>query len=979
MITHDRWRQVKEIFESAQAMDPAERSNYLNEICGDDESLRKDVEDLLIADASNEDFLVTPALDFVWGMMADEPNATSEFVDGQKVGRYTIRYRLGAGGMGQIYLAEDEKLGRKVALKFISREFATDPRRVLRFEQEARAVSSLNHPNVCVVHETGVTESNRHFIAMEHIQGSTLREKLRSGTLTPLEAVNIAIQISAALASAHTAGIIHRDIKPENIMLRPDGYVKVLDFGLAKLAERVPPGPQAGFGAIHTEAGTLMGTVKYMSPEQLRQAELDERSDIWSLGIVLYEMLTGTTPFEAPTPNDSIALILGPQTPPLNFPDDLPARLPDIIARAIEKDRAARYPNVKQFQSDLIALQRDLEHQTEGRVPSLRLRPTETQPTTGSAIFMRLTSQALSTAEFLLSGIREHKTAAAVFTGATGVLLALLLIPGAAQLVTRWLEKDPQPQSFTIKQFTNAARSLIAAISPDGEKVAYVEDVFGKEQLVVVPRNASGSGQVVLPPENAHYLGITFSRDSSYLYVTRKEEHGPGILYRIPQLGDARTLLKEGVDSPITLSPEGDRFGFVRFDDKKSEYAVIVANIDGSNERILATRQGGATFSTYGLSWSPDGKTIVCPAGRWDRGFHMDLIGLDVKTGEERVIGQEWFSVYQVDWQDMNGLIICARERETSPFQLWRITFPAGTPQKVTNDLNEYRGVSVAGDNIVSVRTDRSWRISIAGLGTVAPAVIAAGTGLSYGLSWSTNETIVYSAMAKDRLNIWRVDPETLQQVQLTHDGDNYNPSISPDGRFVAFASNRVDGRFNIWRMDAKDGGNLKQLTFTNANFYPSISPDNKWVAYDNQLNLKLSVWKVPLEGGETVKVADGYRMPVFSPDSSLIAARYDLESGSRDVAIFPAGGGEAVQHVPIPILDWQRVQWLDQHTFSYIDSINGVSNLWSYDIHTGISNQLTFFDSDQIVGYAWSPDFKRVACQRVTNTSDVTIHRSER
>jgi Tol biopolymer transport system component len=215
--------------------------------------------------------------------------------------------------------------------------------------------------------------------------------------------------------------------------------------------------------------------------------------------------------------------------------------------------------------------------------------------------------------------------------------------------------------------------------------------------------------------------------------------------------------------------------------------------------------------------------------------------------------------------------------------------------------------------------------------------------------------------------------------VQLTIDGDNYNPVVSPDGRFVVFASNRGDGRFNIWRMNAKDGSDLRQLTFTDGNFYPSISPDNKWVAYDNQLKLKLSIWKVPIEGGEAVKVVDGYRMPVFSPDSRRIAARYDLESGSRDVAIFSADGGPALQRMPIPILDWQRVQWLDNQTLSYIDVADGVSNLWLYDLNTKNSRQLTFFDSEQIVAYGWSPDFKHVACQRVNNTSDVTIHSSER
>src|SRR5688500_5890152 len=293
MITHDRWQRIKEIFQSAQERTPTERLDFLDQICGDDKSIREEVEALLTADESNDcdNFLSTPAVQFAAGMLSDE-KVKSEFEAGQKVGRYTILCPLGAGGMGQIYLAQDEKLGRNIALKLISREFASDERRVRRFEQEARAASALNHPNVCVIHETGVTEKDRHFIAMEYIQGITLREKLSRGPLALLEAVHIARQVADALAAAHAARIVHRDIKPENIMLRPDGYVKVLDFGLAKPTEVIFPEPVLGgqrvpqiSTGVRTESGTLMGTVKYMSPEQLRETDLDERTDIWSLGV----------------------------------------------------------------------------------------------------------------------------------------------------------------------------------------------------------------------------------------------------------------------------------------------------------------------------------------------------------------------------------------------------------------------------------------------------------------------------------------------------------------------------------------------------------------------------------------------------------------------------------------------------------------------------------------------------------------------
>src|SRR5688500_14469379 len=338
MITHDRWQRIKEIFHSAQERPPAERSAFLNEVCGDDASVREEVEALLLADAGNENFLTSPAYEFAAGMLASE---ASEFAAGQKVGRYEILCSLGAGGMGQIYLARDAQLGRNIALKLISQEFAADPRRVVRFEQEARAASALNHPNVCVIHEIGLTDNGRHFIAMEYIQGVTLRDHLAHGPLKLLEALQIAIQVGAALASAHSVGIVHRDIKPENIMLRPDGYVKVVDFGLAKLTEVLPEQLHSGEAQtiVQTEPRTLMGTVKYMSPEQLREARVDERTDIWSLGVVLYEMLNGSTPFDARLSNDTAALILSAPGAPLRCPDSAPQKLQAIVKQALEIDR----------------------------------------------------------------------------------------------------------------------------------------------------------------------------------------------------------------------------------------------------------------------------------------------------------------------------------------------------------------------------------------------------------------------------------------------------------------------------------------------------------------------------------------------------------------------------------------------------------------------------------------------------------------
>jgi serine/threonine protein kinase len=853
-----------------------------------------------------------------------------------------------------------------------------------------------------------VTENNRHFIAMEYIQGITLRDKLTREQITPLEALHIARQVAEALSTAHAAGIVHRDIKPENIMLRPDGYVKVLDFGLAKLTEVLHEEPEPERAPAHvgvsqlstnvrTEAGTLMGTVKYMSPEQLREMELDERTDIWSLGVVLYEMLTRTTPFEARTPNGTIASIIAQHPPALALSKELPGRFREIVEKAVEKDRDIRYQTVQLLARDLNTLQRELERETAEfeSEPTLRWYPSridsyETQATTsGSAIFMRLKSQAISTADFLLGEIRSHK-AAALFTGVTGVLVLVVLLPFVPRMLREFTNSAvstpqvaeqpaamaPKPQ----KPLTNSNTSICSAISPDGKLVAHAEHQDGKQQLMITSTVTFGT-DIVVPADDVQYLGLTFSPDNSYLYFVRKEKNDSGILYRLALPGAAPVKLKDNVDSPINLSPQGDRFAFVRHQRARNEYSVVVSDIAATEEQTLAMRKGSSRFSEFGLAWSPDGRFLVCPAARWDKGFHIDLVAIEVNTGKTEVIGnRSWPLVHQVAWQsDMSALIISARERTMAPLQLWRIAYPSGDIQKLTNDLTEYYSVSMAGEKIVSVKTDwqwRMWRLTLDG--SSDPAAIMTGAGEISGVVWTAKDKIVYAAMAQDRLNLSRIDPDGSNKVQITVDsGDNYTPAASPDGKFIVFLSTR-NGGFDIYRLNAATGNDIEQLTSSDGNAYPSVSADNQSVAYDHVDELGRSVWSVPLGGGHPVKLIDGYRMPVYSPDNKLLVARSPLNSGPGDVAVFDAKGGPPLKRLNIPVMEWQRLYWMDNHTLSFIKNVKGISNIWSYDIHTDQTKQLTHFDSDQIFSYAWSPDHRQLVCQRGMRLGNVTVIGSE-
>ena len=979
MITHDRWPRIKAIFNSAQDRPPAERSDFLNEVCGDDPSVREEVEALLTAAADNDDFLSSPAYEFVAGMLSDEP---AEFLPGYKIGRFEIQCSLGAGGMGEIYLAHDANLGRKIALKLISREFATDPRRVHRFEQEARAASALNHPNVCVIHDVGITENGRHFIAMEFIQGITLRDQLARGTFKPLEALQVTLQVGAALASAHAIGIVHRDIKPENIMLRPDGYIKVVDFGLAKLTELLPEQrklPEANTQVL-TEPRTLMGTVKYMSPEQLREDPVDERTDIWSLGIVLYEMLTGSTPFEARSRNDSIASILASEPTQLNFPDGIPLTLREVVTKALEKDCEKRYQTVLKLTADLARLKKELENNAEGYSATVTVIQPSPEPYSGSRIFTHLKSQTISIADSLFNEIRTHKTATAIFAGASGVLAFLLFLPGAARWINRIVDPAQQVKEnaqWPMRQFTNMGTSVAAAISSDGKLVAHAEEQNGMQRLVVTSTSTFGWSVAVPPEDGVKYVGITFSRDGSYLYFTRTESNGPGILYRLAWPGNNPVQIKKDVDSPISLSPQGDRFAFVRFS-PETGYALMLSNIDGSNEEVLATRKDGDKLSVYGLAWSPDGKTIVCPESSWKSKYHANLVAFNVDNKSEQVLpGPSWFQILQVGWhKDAASLVITAREDNSSPFGLWRIYLSDGTAQRITPDLDEYQGVSIAGGDIVTIKTSSSWRLWVSGPGDLQQAtLVTSGVGFRYGVDWTSRGKIVYSSMAQGKFNISRINPDGSELVQLTMNaGDNYMPAATADGRDIVFSSDR-SGTFNIWRVNADDGSDPVQLTFTDGNFYPSCSSDNEWVGFDNQIDSIMSSWKVPLRGGEPVKIGDKYRMPVFSPDNHFVACRYDEDSDTDDVAIFPAQGGPALRYIKVPKQEAQVVRWLaDGRHLTYVKNINGYANIWSSDLDTGAEKQLTNFNSDQIYAYAWSPDYKQVACQRGTRVSDVTI-----
>src|SRR5882762_2327553 len=369
-------RAVEETFHAALDCEPDQLSAFLDQTCAGDEVLRGKVEALLASHQRAGSFIQNPVAALATRIVE---NRQADLLIGQMIGHYKILKRIGAGGMGEVYLALDTTAGRQAALKVLPSHLTGYAERLKRFQQEARAVASLNHPNILTVYEVGA-HGSVHYISSELIEGETLHQRLLRGSTQVGEAVEIAIQVATALVTAHQAGIVHRDIKPENIMLRPDGYVKVLDFGIAKLAEQEVPATMAEEEAlllVETNLGLVLGTGHYMSPEQARGQTVDARSDIWSLGVVIYEMIAGIPPFYGETPSDCIASILTTEPPPLSgVLPDVPLKLESILQTALRKNSDERYQTIKEMLADLRILKGELEAesslpQTEARAQSI--------------------------------------------------------------------------------------------------------------------------------------------------------------------------------------------------------------------------------------------------------------------------------------------------------------------------------------------------------------------------------------------------------------------------------------------------------------------------------------------------------------------------------------------------------------------------------------------------------------------------------
>jgi serine/threonine protein kinase/Tol biopolymer transport system component len=1001
----ERERNITSIFHAAVARPTDERAAFLHQACAGDEGLRHEVEALLASHDSAGSFIEAPAYERGAGLLA---GARAGSLAGQSFGQYRLLSLLGAGGMGEVYLAEDKRLDRRVALKVLPAHLTTDQTGVGRFQQEARAASALNHPNIVTIYEINEA-AGTHYIATEYIEGLTLRTRLARGGLALDDALDICVQTASALNAAHSAGVVHRDIKPENVMLRPDGYVKVLDFGIAKLTERQRTAADAEAATralVQTGKGVVMGTAHYMSPEQARGQTVDARTDIWSLGVVLYELVAGRVPFAGETASDCIASILKTEPAPLTaVAPAAPLRLEWIVQKALRKDRDERYQTAKELLSDLRAVKQEVDASAQAErsvAPDTQVRAGATASsgqqaatnTAGEPISTVAATHTTSSAEYIATEIKRHKLGAVV-----ALAVFVLVIAGVGFALYKYLNRGqaaPPFQNVTISRLTTSGTADDANISPDGKYVAYMEhDADGNESLWV-KQTATGNTLQIVAPAKVGIQGTTFSPDGNFIYyVMYHLTEETASLYQVASIGGPSKKVLEDLDSPVAISPDGKRAAFVR-EERDYKFDLIVANLDGTGARVLASRMDTNWFAQGGPAWSPDGSIIACGAAMvvgGDNSFF--LLGVNVETGAVKELSpKRWLNIHRAAWMaDGKTILLVANdENDNRHSQIWQVSYPGGEASRITNDLQAKGrgslGVTADGSTIVTTarqRTSQIWTLPANG-DVRAAKQITSGVGQDGddGLSWTPDGRLVFSSYDGGQSDLWVMNADGSNRQRITSDAYlDQAPAVSPDGRYIVFESYRRKGNVpNLWRMDL-DGGNLKELTSVEDQT-PHISPDGRQVVYASwQQSQGSSMWQVSIDGGAPVQLTDYYiQGPQFSPDGNWIAFIYydDQVTPKRwRNGIIPATGHvRPVKLFDRPNIDDQHVQWTpDGRSLSYIGAPAYPENLWLQPVAGGAPKQLTNFKSDRTYHHVWSRDGKQLALARGNEMSDVVLLRA--
>jgi serine/threonine protein kinase len=894
---------------------------------------------------------------------------------GQTISHYRITGRLGSGGMGVVYEAQDLTLGRRVALKFLPPQLAQDTSALDRFLQEARAASALNHPNICTIYAVE-SDAAQSFIAMELLEGENLDSKLSSGPLPLDHLLEVSIQLADALDAAHAKSIIHRDIKPANIFVTQRGQVKVLDFGLAKLtraaaAETIGVTQDGIRTASLTSPGSTVGTVAFMSPEQARGEQLDPRTDLFSLGTVIYQMATGSLPF----PGNTSAVIFNAilerdPVPALQLNPQLPPRLQELIDKLLEKDRDLRYQSAADLRGDLRRLKRDTDHGHK------------VQPTAPS-VALPVASPASATygpsSSAVVAAARQHKLGAGLATFIVIVLLAAAVY-GIFALFNR---NRPVPfQNISIKKVTETGKAALVAISPDGKYLLNVVRDAVQESLWLrnLPTN---SDTQVIPPAEVDYTALRFSPDGNYLYFNRSEPGSRELkyLYRAPVLGVTPQKLVTDIDSNITFSPDGRQIAYFRFNNPEpGNERLLLLPVDGGNEKVLYSSpiSGGLQDP----AWSLDGKTIVCIVLQPGDALG-GLTAFDIATGKQRLFFTSDSSIVQrpIWMSDGSGLLALSTLVRN---QIMFVSYPDGKAHPVTRDTNDYSDPSVAADghNLATVLSERHWNLF------TMPSTPSATSQLrqltsgapAYHFSWTRDAQL----LKESESGLSLLNPNSGNATPLPTPGLADSPSACADGRYVVFSGGIAQARnvLNIWRIDAS-GGNLKQLSYGKIDATPICSPDGRWVLYEDG-SAGGRLMRVSIDGGTPEKLSD-----------ELAANGFDISPDSKTVAF--AAFGHLAEHVErltllsvdsnqaLKALDFERPRsgpirfGRNNQAVVYPFRHGGVDDLWLQPLDGSSGKQITDFKSEHVIDFHWSFDGTQLGLIRGHIDSDVIlIHDSQ-
>jgi serine/threonine protein kinase/Tol biopolymer transport system component len=910
--------------------------------------------------------------------------------------------------MGQVFRAEDTRLGRQVALKFLSEALARDSASLERFQREARAASSLNHPGICMVFDVGSHEG-RPFLVMEMLEGQTLRDRI-GGKALPTEVVlDFGIQMADALDAAHLRGIVHRDIKPANIFVTARGQTKILDFGLVKqasrrVAEAVGGGNttlvQTTGNVMLTSPGSALGTVAYMSPEQARGEDLDPRTDLFSLGAVLYEMASGSAAFSGNTSAVIFDSILNrdPAAPTLLNPT-LPPKLEEIIAKSLEKDRELRYQTAAELRADLKRLRRDSD---PARVVGGATAWPAASAVPGSG---RTPSHGLTPASGVAAATDPAKREIhwGVWFGG-GAALAVIAVLASLLLHGKFgHQEEASFAQMSIAPITSTGNIHSGTISTDGKWLAYVSDDNGQHALYV-RQLATGSTAQVVHGSSEEIVGLSFSLDGNYLYFERREPGtGYRILSQVPSLGGMPRAITKDIDSPIGFSPDGKSFVFVRQSTAAKTSALMTANFDGSGERAVKILKFPEMFGTSGPAWSPDGRRIALsktPKGDFTS-FFAETVTVD--TGAETRLGaREWNSISQFVWLPGGKSVIFGAPPDKASFnsQLWEMSYPSGETRRITNDLTNYVGTSLTADGsaLATVKSTYTGSLWVTNLGSssafTAPHQVTSGISRADGLKgiiWPTPDQIIYTYFTSGVLKLASVSPDGNNFRDIaTPGGSPFYPSACGDGKHLVFSLMSGGSGIAVWRSDP-DGTGLKQLTAGGVDLWPNCSPDGKTVVYADASATLPTLKKVGVDGGTPAVLSNEIMFfPVFSPDGTMIAAGNlgDLTKPPK-LVILGAEGGE-IRHeynvAPDTVLSGDggtSIRWTKdgRAVLVIVSSEEGGSTLWAQPVGAPgapavpakkIMN-LTSND-EQVWSFALSPDGKQIAYARGLRVTDAVL-----